>query len=267
MFQKIDAEEKTEKAQKRAQKKAEKQAKKQAKQAEKAKKQAEAEQKQKEKAKQGEDKFSAKAFVVPFFVAIILTGIIYGMIMHQVNSTEGKIPVVYITKSVDKNTKINADDYNNTFTQKYVDQDLIPATVYQSLDELPGDGLYIKTDMDKNQILLPENFTTDDLTMAKYESGHETTSISATSFANAVNGTIRKGDIVDIYSRPSSADAVTELYGQDLYVEAAYTANGTECKTPEDVATSLTIWVTPDEVSDINKAVALGNIQVYVQHN
>ena len=260
MFQKINAEEKTEKAQKRAERKAEKQAKKQAKQAEKAKKQAE----QQKKAK-GEDKFSAKAFVIPFFVAIILTGIIYGMIMHQVNSTEGKIPVVYITKSVDKNTKINADDYNNTFTLKYVDQDLIPATVYQSLDELPGDGLYIKTDMDKNQILLPENFTTDDLTMAKYESGHETTSISATSFANAVNGTIRKGDIVDIYSRPSSADAVTELYGQDLYVEAAYTANGTECKTPEDVATSLTIWVTPDEVSDINKAVALGNIQVYVQ--
>lgn len=262
MFQKIDAEEKTEKAQKRAEKKAEKQAKKEAKQAEKAKKQAE-----QQKEAKGEDKFSAKAFVIPFFVAIILTGIIYGMIMHQVNSTEGKIPVVYITKSVDKNTKINADDYNNTFTLKYVDQDLIPATVYQSLDELPGDGLYIKTDMDKNQILLPENFTTDDLTMAKYESGHETTSISATSFANAVNGTIRKGDIVDIYSRPSSADAVTELYGQDLYVEAAYTANGTECKTPEDVATSLTIWVTPDEVSDINKAVALGNIQVYVQHN
>lgn len=262
MFQKIDAEvERTEKAQKRAQKKAERQAKKQAKQAEQQKK---AEQK---KTKQGEDKFSAKAFVIPFFVAIILTGIIYGMIMHQVNSTEGKIPVVYITKSVDKNTKINADDYNNTFTLKYVDQDLIPATVYQSLDELPGDGLYIKTDMDKNQILLPENFTTDDLTMAKYENGHETTSISATSFANAVNGTIRKGDIVDIYSRPSSADAVTELYGRDLYVEAAYTANGTECKTPEDVATSLTIWVTPDEVSDINKAVALGNIQVYVQHN
>ena len=260
MFQKIDAEEKTEKAQKRAQKKAEKQAKKQAKQAEKAKKQAE-----QQKEAKGEDKFSAKAFVIPFFVAIILTGIIYGMIMHQVNSTEGKIPVVYITKSVDKNTKINADNYNNTFTLKYVDQDLIPATVYQSLDELPGDGLYIKTDMDKNQILLPENFTTDDLTMAKYESGHETTSISATSFANAVNGTIRKGDIVDIYSRPSSADAVTELYGQDLYVEAAYTANGTECKNPEDVATSLTIWVTPDEVSDINKAVALGNIQVYVQ--
>lgn len=265
MFQKIDADvEKIEKARKRAEKKAERQAKKQAKQAEKAKKQAEQKQ---EKAKQGEDKFSAKAFVIPFFVAIILTGIIYGMIMHQVNSTEGKIPVVYITKSVDKNTKINADDYNNTFTLKYVDQDLIPATVYQSLDELPSDGLYIKTDMDKNQILLPENFTTDDLTMAKYESGHETTSISATSFANAVNGTIRKGDIVDIYSRPSSADAVTELYGQDLYVEAAYTANGTECKTPEDVATSLTIWVTPDEVSDINKAVALGNIQVYVQHN
>ena len=262
MFQKIDAEvEKIEKAQKRAQRKAEKQAKKQAKQAEKAKKQAE----QQKEAKQGDDKFSAKAFVIPFFVAIILTGIIYGMIMHQVNSTEGKIPVVYITKSVDKNTKINADDYNNTFTLKYVDQDLIPATVYQSLDELPSDGLYIKTDMDKNQILLPENFTTDDLTMAKYESGHETTSISATSFANAVNGTIRKGDIVDIYSRPSSADAVTELYGQDLYVEAAYTANGTECKTPEDVATSLTIWVTPDEVSEINKAVALGNIQVYVQ--
>lgn len=262
MFQKIDAEvERTEKAQKRAQKKAERQAKKQAKQAEQQKK---AEQK---KTKQGEDKFSAKAFVIPFFVAIILTGIIYGMIMHQVNSTEGKIPVVYITKSVDKNTKINADDYNNTFTLKYVDQDLIPATVYQSLDELPGDGLYIKTDMDKNQILLPENFTTDDLTMAKYENGHETTSISATSFANAVNGTIRKGDIVDIYSRPSSADAVTELYGRDLYVEAAYTANGTECKNPEDVATSLTIWVTPDEVSDINKAVALGNIQVYAQHN
>ena len=263
MFQKINAEEKIEKAQKRAERKAEKQAKKQAKQAEKAKKQAE----QQNEAKQGEDKFSAKAFVVPFFVAIILTGIIYGMIMHQVNSTEGKIPVVYITKSVDKNTKINADDYNNTFTLKYVDQDLIPATVYQSLNELPSDGLYIKTDMDKNQILLPENFTTDDLTMAKYESGHETTSISATSFANAVNGTIRKGDIVDIYSRPSSADAVTELYGQDLYVEAAYTANGTECKTPEDVATSLTIWVTPDEVSDINKAGALGNIQVYVQSN
>lgn len=263
MFQKIDAEEKIEKARKRAERKAEKQAKKQAKQAEKAKKQAE----QQKEAKQGEDKFSAKAFVIPFFVAIILTGIIYGMIMHQVNSTEGKIPVVYITKSVDKNTKINADDYNNTFTLKYVDQDLIPATVYQSLDELPSDGLYIKTDMDKNQILLPENFTTDDLTMAKYESGHETTSISATSFANAVNGTIRKGDIVDIYSRPSSADAVTELYGQDLYVEAAYTANGTECKNPEDVATSLTIWVTPDEVSDINRAVALGNIQVYVQHN
>lgn len=79
-----------------------------------------------------------------------------------------------------------------------------------------------------------------------------------------VNGSLRKGDIVDVYAVDPASEMFV-LMAENVYVSAVYDNAGKKITDDEGVATSFTVWVTPEEVESINTAVVYGGIQMYLK--
>ena len=100
--------------------------------------------------------------------------------------------------------------------------------------------------------------------MDKYKNGYEITSFPAESFDGGVNGSLRKGDIVDVYALNPETELL-ELFAEDVYVSEVYDNAGNRITEPDGVATSFTVWVTPEEVESVNLAVVYGGVQIYLK--
>lgn len=100
--------------------------------------------------------------------------------------------------------------------------------------------------------------------MDKYKNGYEITSFPAESFDGGVNGSLRKGDIVDVYAQNPDTELL-ELFAENLYVSEVYDNAGNRITEPDGVATSFTVWVTPEEVESVNLAVVYGRVQIYLK--
>lgn len=133
------------------------------------------------------------------------------------------------------------------------------------IKELPQEGFYIESPMSEKQMLLADDVARKDAVMDKYVEGTTRTSIAVDAFDNSVSGTVRKGDIVDIYA----VDPVTEvltLMVNNVYVKEVYDNSGI-LVAEDGVATDFTILVAPDEVEKVNAAITYGGIQLYLTKN
>ena len=111
-------------------------------------------------------------------------------------------------------------------------------------------------------MVMKDDLVSQDLVMDKYKGGYEVTSFAAESFYYSVNGSLRKGDIVDVYALDPATEMLV-LMAQDVYVSEVYDNAGNKITEADQVATSFTVWVTPDEVESVNTAIVYGGIQVY----
>lgn len=62
-------------------------------------------------------------------------------------------------------------------------------------------------------------------------------------------------------------DPATEtltLMAENVYVADVYDNSGNKVTLPEEIATSFTVYVTPEEVENINLAVVYGKVQMYL---
>ncbi len=113
-------------------------------------------------------------------------------------------------------------------------------------------------------MVLTDDIVTEDQVMDKYKSGYEVTSFAAESFDDSVNGSLRKGDVVDVYAVDPATEMLT-LMAENVYVSEVYDNAGKKITEDDEVATSFTVWVTPEEVESINTAVIYGGIQMYLK--
>ena len=157
-------------------------------------------------------------------------------------------------------TKDNADKY---FTTVAVELAAIPSKAYRSVSDLPK-SFYIESTMAKNQMLMKDDIATADPVMDKYRAGHEVTSFAADSYDYSVNGSLRHGDVVDVYAVDPATETL-QLMAENVYVDAVYDNSGKKIVDDEGVATSFTVWVTPEEVQQINTAISVGGIQMYLK--
>ena len=111
---------------------------------------------------------------------------------------------------------------------------------------------------------MKDDVTDSNLVMDKYKNGYEITSFPAESFDGGVNGSLRKGDIVDVYALNPETELL-ELFAENVYVSEVYDNAGNRITEPDGVATSFTVWVTPDEVEKVNLAVVYGKVQIYLK--
>ncbi|BCJ97582.1 hypothetical protein [Anaerocolumna chitinilytica] len=118
--------------------------------------------------------------------------------------------------------------------------------------------------MGKSQMVLKDDIAKQDEVMDKYKGGYEVTSFAAESFDGGVNGSLRRGDIVNVYALDPATELLT-LMAENVYVAEVYDNAGKKVGEPKEIETSFTVYVTPEEVENINLAVVYGGIQMYLK--
>lgn len=205
-----------------------------------------------------------KVVVLPLLFAGIVVCAIY-LAMHQKAVQEDlKTMVVCMKEDVPANTYVESKDIEKYFTTVKVQLEAVPNNAYKSLSDFSKDGFYIEDSMKKAQMVLDCNIAAKDEVMDKYLNGYEVTSFDAQNFADGVNGSLRKGDIVDVYALNPATELLT-LYAENVYVAEVYDNSGKKVTEPEGIATAFTVWVTPDEVENLNLAVVYGGVQMYLK--
>lgn len=203
-----------------------------------------------------------KTLLIPALLAGVVCLVIYIAMENKAAEAELKGQVVVLKSDVAANTFVAADEFGSYFDEVSVELTAIPGTVYASVSDLPQEGFYIEDAMSKSQMVLKDDIATSDVVMDKYKAGYEVTSFNAMEFADGVNGSLRKGDIVDVYAIDPATEALT-LYAENVYVSEVYDSAGKKITEDDEVATSFTVYVTPDEVESINTAVVNSGIQLY----
>ena len=205
-----------------------------------------------------------KVVVLPLIFAGIIVCAIYLAMENKLEAESLKDQVLVMKQDVEANTYVDADDMDEYFEVTSVELTAIPESAYQSLSDLPEDGFYIENDMTTAQMVMEDDIADKDEVMDKYLAGYEVTSFPAESFDGGVNGSLRKGDIVDVYALNPDTEML-ELFAENVYVSEVYDSAGNRITDPEGVAVSFTVWVTPEEVEQVNLAVVYGGVQIYLK--
>ena len=207
---------------------------------------------------------AGKVIVIPLLFAGIVVCAIYLAMQQKQAEEDLKTAVVCMKENVTANTYVSPDDIDKYFTTVKVQIEAVPENAVKSVEELSKDGFYIEDSMKKAQMVLIDNLADKDAVMDKYQAGYEVTSFDAQNFADGVNGSLRKGNIVDVFALDPATELLT-LYAENVYVAEVYDNAGNKVTEPDGIATSFTVWVTPEEVESLNNAVVYGGVQMYLK--
>ena len=207
---------------------------------------------------------AVKVLLIPALFAGVVCMLIYVAMEDKAAEANLKGKAVIMTEDVAANTYVSEGDIGKYFTEISVDLTAIPENAYSSLSDLPSGGFYIENTMKKAQMVFEDDLSIKDSVMDKYKNGYEVTSFATDSFDGGVNGSLRKGDIVDVYALDPATEMLT-LMAEDVYVNEVYDSSGNIVTEPEGIATSFTVYVTPNEVESINQAVVFGGVQMYLK--
>ena len=204
----------------------------------------------------------AKVVVLPLLLASIMVCFLYIVVRNNTLAENLKKDVVVARKDIVENTKISAEEIHKYFEVVRVDADAVVSVYVSSLGELPRDGFYVKEDLVKGQMLHKEDIEESDFVMDKYKEDAVITSLKVSEFSNSVCGSLRYGDIVDVYAVDPATDELVFVVG-NVYILGAYNSSGEKLNTAEGSAVAFTVLATPEEVVELNRAIAWEGIQLY----
>lgn len=205
-----------------------------------------------------------KVVVLPLIFVGIVVSALYLVMQNKLEAKSLKDSVLAMREDVAVNTFVKSEDAGKYFEVISVDLTAIPTCAYKSLDELPKDGFYIENAMTKTQMVMKDDIADKDIVMDKYKNDYEITSFPTESFDGGVNGSLRKGDIVDVYALNPKTELL-ELFAENVYMSEVYDNVGNRITEPDEVATSFTVWVTSEKVESVNLAVVYGKVQIYLK--
>ncbi|MBE6035111.1 MAG: hypothetical protein E7222_10510 [Clostridiales bacterium] len=204
-----------------------------------------------------------KTVAIPLVLAGVVVLALYLAMQSKFEADSLKGNVLVMKEKISANTIVTKDKADDYFTTVSVELTAIPSNAYTSVSELP-DKFYVENAMAKNQMVMKDDISKSDPVMDKYKSGYEVTSFATESFDFSVNGSLRHGDVVDVYAVDPTTETLM-LMAENVYVDEVYDNSGNKVSDDEGVATSFTVWVTPEEVESINTAVVYGGIQMYLK--
>ena len=205
-----------------------------------------------------------KVVVLPLIFVGIVVCALYLVMQNKLEEESLKDSVLAMREDVAVNTFVKSEDAGKYFEVISVDLTAIPTCAYKSLDELPKDGFYIENAMTKTQMVMKDDIADKDIVMDKYKNDYEITSFPTESFDGGVNGSLRKGDIVDVYALNRETELL-ELFAENVYMSEVYDNVGNRITEPDEVATSFTVLVTSEKVESVNLAVVYGKVQIYLK--
>lgn len=205
-----------------------------------------------------------KTLLVPALFAGIVCMLIYMAMENKAAEAELKGQVVVAREDIAANTIVKPEEVSKYFEVISVDRSAISDSSYGKIGELPTESFYIKRAMKKSQMVYKDDVVTTDAILDKYKNGFEVTSFATESFDGGVNGSLRKGDVVDVYALDPATESLV-LMAENVYISEVYDSAGNKISAPEEIATAFTVFVTPEEVENINLAVVYGKIQMYLK--
>ena len=200
---------------------------------------------------------------MPLLLASIMACFLYIVVRNNTLAENLKKDVVVARKDIVENTKIFAEEIHKYFEVVRVDADAVVSVYASSLEELPRDGFYVKEDLVKGQMLHKEDIEESDFVMDKYKEDAVITSLKVSGFSNSVCGSLRYGDIVDVYAVDPATDELVFVVG-NVYILGDYNSSGEKFNMAEGSAVAYTVLATPEEVVELNRVIAWEGIQLYL---
>lgn len=149
-----------------------------------------------------------KTVAIPLVLASVVVLALYLAMQSKFEADSIKGDVLVMKEKVTANTIVTKENADKYFTTVSVELTAIPSTAYTSVSELP-DKFYIENVMAKNQMVMKDDISKSDPVMDKYKVGYEVTSFAAESFDYSVNGSLRHGDVVDVYAVDPATETLT----------------------------------------------------------
>ena len=203
----------------------------------------------------------AKIVVIPLLLASIMVCFLYIVVRNNTLAENLKSDVVIAKKEIAANTKITADEVGEYFMVVAVEKTAVSKINFTSLESMP-DSFYVEASMVKGQMVYKDDVEESDFVMDKYTEEAVVTSIEVSDFSNSVCGTIRHGDIIDIYAVDPLTDELVFVVG-NIYVKEAYNNSAEVLTGKEGSAVAFTLLLMPEEVELVNKAIVWEGIQIY----
>lgn len=199
--------------------------------------------------------------LLPAFLAIVLVAGVYLCMDKMTKDDKIYKDVVVAKEAVNENRYITKEEIPNYFKTVSLDSAAVSENALTKISDL-GDGFYVTSDLEENEIIYESDIKTTDAALDKYLNGYQKTSVAVSNFDKGVNGALREGDIIDVYAVDPATDELTK-YADSLYVEAAYDSSGALLTEADGVAQSYTVYVKEEEIPSLNQAIHYGEIQLY----
>lgn len=207
------------------------------------------------KPKPENNSIGAKNIVFPLILSAVIVVLLYFAISAGASSGD-KVKCYVAKEDIKANTLVK--DYEDYFESVFVDASVVPKNALA--DNFPN-TFYVVSKMDKNQMVLEDDIVRSNTKVEGIDKNTDVTGISVKDFNYAVGGTLRAGDLIDIYALNSDTDQL-ELMVEDVLIKDAFDSTGTRI-VDEGVAVSFNIFVPQDKAEAVNRALSLGDIQLY----
>lgn len=206
-----------------------------------------------------EKKIGVKELVISIVLALLLF-ICLLVIESSFLSKYDKTTVVVAKCTVPKSTQITEKNIGLYFEEKEIPANLVPQSAIFSKDTLINK--IVSLSINQGEILMENRFLDEQKYLAKISNPMEM-GISVSSAAQAAGGTIRRGDIVNIYVVDTQTKQSTEIL-HEAYVCRAFNQEGIEIagENAEDQCMEFVIYIDSMQEQFVSEKIDNGNIYI-----
>ena len=194
-------------------------------------------------------KDNVKIIAVAALLALVMLAALLAVERYMAGNYEKK--TVYTAASdIKAGTVITKKNAGNYFKETQVMKSLAAGSVIEKQEELYN--TYITCDVKTGEILYKHNFRNDEEECGNIENPVEV-SVSLSSFADGVSGTIRKGDYVFLYFSDKQTGATKSFTETPVYVKDAFTSAGVNVPISdrENAASVFTVVIDSSKNSEL----------------
>lgn len=168
-------------------------------------------------------------------------------ITRKVNGNYDVVKLIVANKELPVNTEITKKNVNDYFSEVTVDAKLCSKDSIKDMKSLVGK--YVSETIYEKELVHTASFSSKKEVIEKYTEPYEG-SIAVEEFSDAVSGTIRSGDYVNIYVIDSENNEVKKVNeGDAIYISSAFDSNGNRIAPGdmEAVAVSFNFYIEKSE--------------------
>ena len=177
----------------------------------------------------------------------------------KLSNTTLKEKVVICKTTLTKGTEITESNKSNYFELVDLDVNLITNIYIQKIEDIPS-GL-LNCDMDNQDFLYKRNITNKSDIADYITDDCISMSIKVSDISDAVGGSIRQGDLINV-GVVFSKDKSYNLIYENIYVEKVLNSSGEEVTDDSGSATTIILTVTPDMAQSIYENISKGTAKI-----